>query len=118
MLRSPCESLVKYVLPALRSMLVYHMYVEKEMSQLQIARLTGMSQSTVSRYLNNERGLYKSIIAKLPGVEEVLDEIASRLEERGDVSICTACKLLEERGLLEDALMLIKQAQEARRSSR
>jgi len=109
-LKAPCEKLARYVLPAVRSMLVYHMYAERGMSQLQIARITGMSQSTISRYLNNERGLYRAIVARLPGISPVLDEMVKRMVSGERVDICTACRLLEERGLLGEALAFIMES--------
>lgn len=48
MLKAPCEELVRYVLPALRGVLVTYMYTERKMKQMDIAKLMGVSQSAVS----------------------------------------------------------------------
>ncbi len=45
----------RYVLPSIRRMLVLSLR-ERKLSQEEIARLVGLSQSAVSKYLNTKRG--------------------------------------------------------------
>ncbi|RLE97347.1 MAG: hypothetical protein DRJ57_04555 [Thermoprotei archaeon] len=108
MLKAPCERLARYVLPALRGALISYMYNRRRMGQLEIARLTGVSQSAVSRYVNRERGLYRAILTQVPGVREVLEDAAARLERGEDVSLCSLCRVLKERGLLDRLLEVIE----------
>ncbi len=110
MLKSPCERLAKYVLPAMRGALIAHMYSEKRMKQLDIARLVGVSQSAVSRYVHMERGLYRSLVESVPGIRELLDETVAKLAEGRSVSMCELCNSLQERGLLEQVLAVIEKA--------
>lgn len=108
MLKSPCEKAVKYVLPALRGALITHMYSRMGMGQLEIARLTGISQSAVSRYVNRERGLYRAILTQVPGVGELLEDAAARLERGEEVSLCSLCRVLREKGLLDLVLSVVE----------
>ena len=119
MLRAPCEKLVRYVIPAIRSLLVNYMYVEMGMGQMKIAKITGMSQSAISRYVNNERGLYRALVTRIPGVRGVLEEAARMLERGEEVSMCMLCRRLKDMGVLEEALNVIgERASRIRRSAR
>jgi len=97
-MRAPCEYAVKYILPSIRSVLANHLYKEYGLSQLEIARLLGVSQSTVSRYVNRERGLYASAILEIPGLREKLDETVKAVLKNGcrEEAICSLCKYVRE----------------------
>ncbi|MEM1509370.1 MAG: hypothetical protein QXY49_02830 [Thermofilaceae archaeon] len=110
MLKSPCEKLAKYVLPAMRGALITHMYREKRMKQLNIAKLVGVSQSAVSRYVHMERGLYRSLVENVPGIKDLLDETVAKLIEGGTVSMCELCNSLQEKGLLGQVLDVVEKA--------
>lgn len=101
-LRAPCETAVKYILPSVRSIVANHLYKRHGFSQLEIARLMGVSQSTVSRYVNNERGLYAQAIEKIPDLEQKLEEITryitngvARKQEKP--LICILCKYIRQK---------------------
>ena len=110
MLRAPCEELVRYVLPALRGALVSYMYAEKKLKQVDIAKLMGISQSAVSRYINMERGLYRRMVDQIPGMRSVLEEAVVKLEKGQQVSVCELCHTLKEKGLLEAAMAIVKES--------
>ncbi|MEM0226513.1 MAG: hypothetical protein QXP94_04495 [Thermofilaceae archaeon] len=108
MLRAPCEELVRYVLPALRGALVTFMYAEKRMRQVDIARLVGISQSAVSRYINMERGLYRRMVDELPEMRSLLEGAVAKLEKGENLSICDLCREMRDRGLLDRAMEIVR----------
>ncbi len=70
----PDEIASKSVIPAIRAMVVRRLVDEHGMTQLQAARLLGITQPAVSKYMHNKRG----VAIKLEGVARV-DEAASRI---------------------------------------
>ncbi|MCC6066030.1 MAG: LacI family DNA-binding transcriptional regulator [Thermofilum sp.] len=114
MLKAPCEELVRYVLPALRGALVTYMYVEKRMKQVDIAKLMGVSQSAVSRYVNMERGLYRKLVEEVPGIKGLLEEAVTRLERGEEVSLCDLCSRMREEGLLDKAIQVVEELKRSR----
>ena len=114
MLKAPCEELVRYVLPALRGALVTYMYVEKRMKQVDIAKLMGVSQSAVSRYVNMERGLYRKLVEEVPGIKGLLEEAVTRLERGEEVSLCDLCSRMREEGLLDKAIQVVGELKRSR----
>lgn len=114
MLKAPCEELVRYVLPALRGALVTYMYVEKRMKQVDIAKLMGVSQSAVSRYVNMERGLYRKLVEEVPGIKGLLEEAVTRLEKGEEVSLCDLCSRMREEGLLDKAIQVVEELKRSR----
>jgi predicted transcriptional regulator len=113
-LKAPCEELVRYVLPALRGALVTYMYVEKRMKQVDIAKLMGVSQSAVSRYVNMERGLYRKLVEEVPGIKGLLEEAVTRLEKGEEVSLCDLCSRMREEGLLDKAIQVVEELKRSR----
>jgi len=113
-LRAPCEELARYVLPALRGALVTYMYVERRMKQVDIAKLVGISQSAVSRYVNLERGLYRRLVEEIPGIRNALEEAVAKLERGEGVSLCEVCKRLQEEGLLDKAIRVVEELKRSR----
>jgi hypothetical protein len=70
----PDEIASKSVIPAIRAMVVRRLVDEHGMTQLQAARLLGITQPAVSKYMHNKRG----VAIKLEGVARV-DKAASRI---------------------------------------
>jgi len=114
MLKATCEELVRYVLPALRGALVTYMYTERKMKQMDIAKLMGVSQSAVSRYINMERGLYRKLVEQVPGLRNVLEEAVAKLEREEEVSLCDICNRMREEGLLDKAIEVVEELKRAR----
>ncbi|MCS7104640.1 MAG: helix-turn-helix domain-containing protein [Thermofilaceae archaeon] len=116
MLKAACEDFVRYVLPALRGALVTYMYVEKKMKQLDIAKLMGISQSAVSRYINMERGLYRRMVEQMPGMKDLLERVVFSLEQGEKLSACELCRAMKEKGLLEEAIKVVESSKFSLRS--
>lgn len=107
-MRAPCEELTRYLLPALRGALAAYMYVERGMRQADIAKVVGVSQSAISRYVNMERGLYRRIVERVPEVRGALEDVAQRLERGERISLCEVCKRLQEERLLDKLTEVIQ----------
>ncbi len=70
----PDEIASKSVIPAIRAMVVRRLVDEHGMTQQQAARLLGITQPAVSKYMHNKRG----IAIKLEGITKV-DEAANKI---------------------------------------
>jgi len=111
-MRAPCEVMSKYVLPSVRSLIVNYLYEKVGLSQLEIARKLNISQSTVSRYVNNERGLYKEIISSIPGFTEIMEKIKNEvMKEEGSSEnlLCITCEYLRKNNYTDKILDIIKE---------
>lgn len=95
-MKAPCEAMSKRLLPRVKSLLVSILYHEHRMTQLQISRLLGVSQSSVSRYLNEQRGTWSGI--DKPEVLEWLRQAAEKLikgEIDRRVVLCEICRSIK-----------------------
>ncbi|RLE61439.1 MAG: hypothetical protein DRJ35_00425 [Thermoprotei archaeon] len=103
-MKAPCELMNKYVFPAVRGIVVTYMYKDLKMNQLNISKLLGISQSSVSRYVNSQRGVKAKQIMELPGFKEKLEELVKQLLNReidGDSLLCEICKFMRENNYIE-----------------
>jgi len=55
-MRTPCEKVLWYILPAIRKELVRSLVQEHGFTQREAARLLGLSDAAVSQYLSKKRG--------------------------------------------------------------
>ncbi len=81
-MRPPCESIVKRVLPTVRSILVKELSDEYGLSQSEIANKLAITQPAVSQYLSSARGkgkLKKSL--KKTGLYPKLKKLAKEIAE-------------------------------------
>lgn len=94
-MKAPCEAASRRLIPRIKSLLVSILYHEYRLTQLQISQLLGVSQSSVSRYLNEQRGTWTG--ADRPEVLEWLREAARKLVQ-GDIDknavLCEICKAI------------------------
>ncbi len=78
-MRFPCEDLSKIVIPAIRALIVKVLNENYGKNQIEIAKLMGLTQPSVSYYLRGERGAKgASIIKETPHYQTVI-EIAEKL---------------------------------------
>jgi len=92
----PCETSLKYFLPALRAKVVEELY-KRNFSQDEIAKKLGISQAAVSKYINKN---YNKKIEKLKNSKEIknmADEFINNLLRNKDVQVdfkkfCEICK--------------------------
>ncbi|MGQ4891884.1 MAG: transcriptional regulator [Candidatus Njordarchaeia archaeon] len=102
MLTTPCEVVVKEVLPAIRAMIVIELR-ERGMKQKEIARKLGLTQPAVSYYLNKRRAkkiqVFKSEHELTEKVNELVDKIIKNEISWSDLSkaFCMLCSIARER---------------------
>jgi predicted transcriptional regulator len=101
----PCETGVKTVLPAVKALVAKNIVEKHGMKEQQVASILGLSQSAVSRYLNNGRGNLISL-ENLPAVQEIIDKMTHFLinepQKKNEILklFCTACQIIRGDGLL------------------
>uniref|UniRef100_A0A7C3WJZ3 Helix-turn-helix domain-containing protein n=1 Tax=Thermofilum pendens TaxID=2269 RepID=A0A7C3WJZ3_THEPE len=94
-MQAPCESISRRWLPRVKSLLVNILYREYDLSQVQISKLLGVSQSSVSRYLNEQRGVWKQLDS--PELMNYLRKVAEKIvreEMERERILCEICKFL------------------------
>uniref|UniRef100_A0A7J3X564 Helix-turn-helix domain-containing protein n=1 Tax=Thermofilum pendens TaxID=2269 RepID=A0A7J3X564_THEPE len=94
-MQAPCESISRRWLPRVKSLLVNILYREYDLSQVQISKLLRISQSSVSRYLNEQRGVWKQL--DNPELLNYLREVAEKLlreEVEREQILCEICIFL------------------------
>jgi len=74
----PDEIASKSVIPAIRAMVVRRLVDEHGMTQQEAARLLGITQPAVSKYMHNKRGVAIKL-AGIPRVDEATNKIATML---------------------------------------
>ncbi len=94
-MQAPCEAISRKLLPSVRGMIVKYMYEELGLTQLQIARMLGVSQSSISRYINRQRGTWPA--TSVPELESKVKEVAKLLLEkkiRREEALCEICRYM------------------------
>ena len=94
-MKAPCENVVWYVLPAIRSELAKEL--AKVMSQKEISEILGITQAAVSQYVSNKRGsrieLQDDIRA---AIADLADDITGGGTDDPTLTICEICKKIRE----------------------
>lgn len=104
-MKAPCEIVVWYVLPAMRSVVARELRDTHHMKQSEIGKLFGVTDAAVSQYLNKKRGVSR-IIEESPLNEEFISQAklsAARLAT-GKVTmvdeLCRICTYAKRSGLM------------------
>ncbi len=80
-----CEKYVRTILPSVRALLVKKLVTKYGLTQTEVARLLGMSQSVVSRYIYGKRGSKTANIVEIyPTVERLVEEAAEKIYNMKD----------------------------------
>jgi predicted transcriptional regulator len=94
-MKVPCENVVWYVLPSIRSELAKEL--AKAMSQKEISEILGITQAAVSQYVSNKRG---SKIELQDDVRAAIADLADDIARVGagdpTLKICEICKKIRE----------------------
>ncbi len=77
---NPFDFAGKHVMPVLKKRLVDILYRDYSLTQVRISELTGMSQATISKYVDGYRGVSKVIVLP-PHVEARIRELALKVKE-------------------------------------
>lgn len=108
-MRPPCETVVKFILPALRALIAKRLIEEHNFSQVVVARKLGTTQAAISQYLRSKRGA--KVISELEGLSEIrflLDDISMELsrENYDPIAVmekfCKLCTVIRRTGFLCD----------------
>lgn len=101
-LKPPCESSVKFILPAVR-LLIAKMLVEKYgFTQTSAAKALGTTQAAISHYVRLKRGWKLSEkLMSIDGIRNVVEKIAediatSKSLEPNVLDICQICKAIQK----------------------
>jgi len=102
-LRPPCELIVKYLLPAFRSLIAKELTEKYGFTQTKAAKKLGTTQAAISQYLGSKRGeKYIKEVKKLPKAKELIEDIARCIakEEASTTQtmrkFCQLCKNLRQ----------------------
>ncbi|MBP3386199.1 MAG: transcriptional regulator [Candidatus Methanomethylophilaceae archaeon] len=104
-MKIPCELVVWYVLPMIRSEVSKELVYSHGMSQAEVARRFGVTDAAISQYLKKKRG-DNSLIEEsplYPKFIEAIKESAARIaNEQADFSVemCKLCGVVKSIGLL------------------
>ena len=77
--RPPCEIVVNKILPSVRGELVRVLSNEHDIRQTDIADMLGITQASVSQYMNASRGKDKQILEVFPEIKKYAGEAAKNM---------------------------------------
>ena len=105
-LKFPCEISAKYVIPAIRLMIARKLIDEYGLTQSEVARLLGVTQPSISHYLNSKRGIKMArTLSRSKEIRNYVDEYVKRTISTGspprDMSLCKICKKAIKRVMTE-----------------
>ena len=103
-MKLPCELIVTHILPTARGSLAKELVKRHGMTQVQVARLFGVTSAAVSQYIKGLRG-GNSLIDKSAYREDFYDKIAKSADavaagEDVTEALCGTCAFVKESGLL------------------
>jgi uncharacterized protein len=103
----PCEVGVKTVLPAVKAIMARIIVEEHNINENQTAKILGLSQSAVSRYLSKERGNLIEIENATeinPIVDQMVTYLLKEPEKKMEIMdlFCQACQKIRSSGLMCD----------------
>lgn len=97
-MKAPCEIIIWYILPSIRSELVKKL-IECGMSQKEVSERLGITEATVSQYVNKKRGSrieFKQDVSS--AIETLAEDVIKR--DNKDVNmiyrICEICTMLKK----------------------
>jgi len=99
-MRPPCEVIVRYILPAFRSMIAKELKEKYHLTQTAAAEKLGTTQAAISYYLYSKRGKKHIVqLEAVPGVREAASKVTKEIVEEGLSpidAITMFCKLCME----------------------
>ena len=106
-MRTPCEGVVRLVLPAFRSLIAKNLIEKYNFSQVTAAKRLGITQATISHYLYSKRGakILKELESR-DSVRSLADEIAMRIATQNlspieaMLKFCELCKILRTKDVV------------------
>jgi len=81
-MRPPCEIVVRYILPAFRSLIAKELLEEYNLTQAAAAKKLGTTQAAISYYLYSKRGKkYVEQLEAMPAVRAIVRESAKGIAD-------------------------------------
>jgi len=108
-MRPPCELVVRFVLPAFRSLVAKELIQKYHISQVVASELLGTTQAAVSYYLHSKRGdkILKQL-ESMPNIRSAAKEVAKKMVDKqfslaNSISkFCTLCIELRKSDIICD----------------
>ncbi len=102
-MRPPCELVVRFVLPAFRSLVAKELIETHHVSQVAASELLGTTQAAVSYYLYSKRGgkIMKQL-ESMPNIQSIAREMANKMVAKefsladSMSKFCTLCLALRQ----------------------
>ena len=108
-LRPPCELVVRYVLPAFRSLVAKELIEKYHFSQTTVAEKLGTTQAAVSYYVYSKRGDKRiKQLESIPSVQSAASEVARGIAAEklsiidAMLKLCELCAALRTRDIVCD----------------
>ncbi len=111
-MRTVCEEVVRYVLPAYRSLIAKKLLNEYGLTQEEVSRLMGLSQAVISYYISNKRGKGVQKYENVEILQEEAEKASKRLVAGEDPAkiakdFCNVCKLLREKNIIKEEELVV-----------
>ena len=93
-MKMPCEVTAKDIVPTIKSAVVSILYDEYDLTQTEIAERMGITQASVSQYVQKTRGKNTEVLERVPGIDKRLRTIAERIFHNHEYSaaLCGLCR--------------------------
>ena len=109
-MKLPCKISAKYVIPAIRLMIARKLIEEYNLTQSEAARLLGVSQPSISHYLNSKRGIMMRALSKLRYVDRYVKEAVLTGAPPKNMTSCMMCRkvmnqMMNKKGLRAKSLV-------------
>lgn len=108
-LRPPCELVVRYVLPAFRSLVAKELIEKYHFSQTTVAEKLGTTQAAISYYVYSKRGDKRiKQLESIPSVQSAASEVAQGIAAEklsvieAMLKLCDLCVVLRTRDVICD----------------
>lgn len=104
---TPCEIAVKSLIPSIRAYIAKELTQTHEMKQEDAAKLLGITQTAISKYVRDVRGQVIKV-HQTPEIREMMYKIASKAASKKmssselTLEFCAVCKTVRQNGLMCD----------------
>jgi len=106
-MRPPCETVVRFVLPAFRSLVARELVEKYDFSQVDVAKKLGTTQAAISQYISSKRGEKQlKQLESIPLIRSVVSKVASgiAISELATIDtieiFCNLCEALRKRDVV------------------
>ena len=102
-MKLPCEIVVWYVIPVVKSELARAM-VKKGMTQKSVSEVIGVTQAAISQYMSRKRGSGMELTDEMKLLlNDFAESVANGTTGNKDIRefICKECKIAMDAGLIE-----------------